>query len=274
MYKISILIILLLLNGCSSSVKPHKRSSLSKSFKTRKKSHFSKPLRKKNYISLERVSNVFNNLSKSEGTHLEDISNIETHLEDISNIKDAPKIRLSMDTTKRVSPPVIHLNRLRKIETPPTITVENVLYTPIESGVTDDSIELKAKEFLGTKYVWGATGPNKFDCSGFTQCVYNSMGVHIPRVSKNQAKVGEYISYSELKKGDLVFFDGGRKPKNRVSHVGIYLGENNFIHASSKAKKIIISNFNRERFYKKRFLWGRRVLENPLYLSNNESLEE
>jgi len=122
-------------------------------------------------------------------------------------------------------------------------------------------IEEDAKSFLGTRYVWGATGPNKFDCSGFTQWVYRDAGINIPRVSRNQAKVGKYISFSNLRKGDMVFFDTKKRRTGKVCHVGIYLGNNNFIHASSSAKKVVIYNFNDKPFYKKRFLWGRRVIK-------------
>ena len=122
-------------------------------------------------------------------------------------------------------------------------------------------VESYAKELLGFKYVWGATGPKTFDCSGFTQKVYRKIaGINLPRVSKNQAKVGKYIEYNRLKKGDMVFFDTEKKYTKKVNHVGIYLGNNKFIHASSARKKIIITSFKRKPFYKRRFLWGRRVL--------------
>ena len=119
-----------------------------------------------------------------------------------------------------------------------------------------------AKKFLGHKYVWGATGPKTFDCSGFTQKIYRkTAGIKLPRVSKEQAKVGRYVKYNHLKQGDMVFFDTSKEHRGKVNHVGIYLGKNNFIHASSAKKKVIITNFNKKKFYKNRFLWGRRVLE-------------
>jgi len=123
-------------------------------------------------------------------------------------------------------------------------------------------VESDAKRLLGIKYVWGATGPFTYDCSGFTQKVYRDVGINIPRVSRDQAKVGQYVTYNNLRKGDMVFFDTKKKRTGKVTHVGIYLGNNNFIHASSGAKKIVIFNFNEKPFYKKRFLWGRRVIQN------------
>jgi cell wall-associated NlpC family hydrolase len=129
---------------------------------------------------------------------------------------------------------------------------------------TTKKVEKYAKEKLGQKYVWGATGPLTFDCSGFTRDVYLcTTGIKIPRVSRDQAKVGKYIEYKDLRRGDMVFFDTEKKYSGKVNHVGIYLNNGNFIHASSAKKKVIITNFKKKPFYKKRFLWGRRVVNNP-----------
>jgi len=128
-------------------------------------------------------------------------------------------------------------------------------------------IEGDAKKLLGKKYVWGATGPRTYDCSGFTQKIYRDAGINIPRVSRDQARVGQYISYNNLRKGDLVFFDTHKKKTGKVTHVGIYLGNGNFIHASSGAKKIVIFNFNNKKFYKNRFLWARRVVKDNAHLA-------
>jgi len=124
-------------------------------------------------------------------------------------------------------------------------------------------IENYAKTLLGHRYLWGATGPNKFDCSGFTQKVYRTAGIKIPRNSRAQAKVGQYIKYENLQKGDMVFFDTNRKKTGRVNHVGIYLDNGKFIHASSGNKKVVITNFKKKKYYKSRFLWGRRLIQSP-----------
>ena len=76
----------------------------------------------------------------------------------------------------------------------------------IRRAIKDD-VESTAKNLLGKPYVWGATGPNKFDCSGFTQEVFYKAGIRIPRNSRAQAKVGKYITYDNLRRGDMVFFD-------------------------------------------------------------------
>jgi len=116
-----------------------------------------------------------------------------------------------------------------------------------------------AKKYLGTRYVWGAVGPSKFDCSGFTQYVLRkSKGIKIPRVSRKQAYYGKYVSRKNLRAGDLIFFDTSRRRRGYVNHVGIYIGNNKFIHASSAKHRVVITSLNRP-FYRARFKWGRRV---------------
>ena len=159
-----------------------------------------------------------------------------------------------------------------KVEISPDVTFVSYKKNnyPIPSKLPiNQEIEVKAKSFLGIPYVWGATGPNKFDCSGFTQWVYRDVGINIPRVSRDQARVGKFISYENLEHGDMVFFDTKKKRTGIVSHVGIYLGNGNFIHASSAGKSVVIYNFNQKTFYKKRFLWGRRVIEPKLQYALN-----
>ena len=90
-----------------------------------------------------------------------------------------------------------------------------------------------AKTLLGKPYVWGAQGPNSFDCSGFTYYVFkNKAGIVLPRTSSAQSKYGTYVSKSNLKAGDLVFFDTNGANDGNVSHVGMYIGNGQMIHAS------------------------------------------
>ncbi len=101
-----------------------------------------------------------------------------------------------------------------------------------------DSVISFAKTLLGKPYVWGAEGPNSFDCSGFTQYVMKkSVGVSIPRVSRDQSKYGTYVNRGDLRSGDLVFFDTQGSNNGSVSHVGIYIGNGDMIHASSGSSK-------------------------------------
>ena len=117
-----------------------------------------------------------------------------------------------------------------------------------------------AKTKLGSRYVWGATGKqDTFDCSGFTKYCYRENGIDIPRTSIMQSKYGKFVNRSELKKGDLIFFDTSKQRKGYVNHVGIYMGDNTFIHASSAKKKVIITSLDAP-FYSQRYMGARRPL--------------
>ena len=124
-----------------------------------------------------------------------------------------------------------------------------------------NNIEQTAKSLLGVKYQYGANGPYQYDCSSFTQHVFKQQGINLPRVSREQAQTGLFISSNQLQKGDLIFFDS--KKSQNVSHVGIYLGNGDFIHASSAKHQVTISNL-RSNYYSKHFKWGRRVTQ-PSY---------
>ena len=131
----------------------------------------------------------------------------------------------------------------------------------IEETPSEEILET-AKAFLGVKYVWAANGPSAFDCSGFTKYVFKQNGIDLPRYSGSQATIGEKIDFENLQIGDLVFFDTSKKFKHKVNHVGIYIGEHKFIHASSAKKKVIITSFDKKKFYKNKFLYARRVTQN------------
>ncbi|WP_066498878.1 SH3 domain-containing C40 family peptidase [Abyssisolibacter fermentans] len=114
-----------------------------------------------------------------------------------------------------------------------------------------------AKQYLGVPYVYGAAGPSRFDCSGFTQYVYKKNGISIPRTSKTQGKYGQYISRNNLQPGDLVFLDTSGKYDKVITHCGIYIGDGKFIHASSTKKAITISNLN-SGYYNSKYVTARR----------------
>ena len=107
------------------------------------------------------------------------------------------------------------------------------------SSSVDAVLNLASKQ-IGKPYVWGAEGPSSFDCSGLTYYVYkNAVGVTLPRTSIEQSKYGTTISKSNLKAGDLVFFDTDGENNGVVTHVGIYAGNGQLIHASSSKKEIV-----------------------------------
>ena len=90
-----------------------------------------------------------------------------------------------------------------------------------------------AKSKLGCKYVWGATGPNTFDCSGLTQWCHKQVGINIPRTSSEQRSGGKNISKANAKSGDIVCFEG---------HVGLYVGNGQMIHAPNSQKPVKYDN--------------------------------
>jgi cell wall-associated NlpC family hydrolase len=145
-------------------------------------------------------------------------------------------------------------NKPKKVK----FTLGNALMNTFGNSKSTKMIKL-AKKKLGRKYVWGATGKkNTFDCSGLTKFVCKSNGIKIPRRAIQQSKYGKQISRSNLKPGDLIFFDTSKQKKGFVNHVGIYLGNNKFIHASSAKKKVVISPLHKN-FYSKRYRGARRV---------------
>ena len=113
-----------------------------------------------------------------------------------------------------------------------------------------------AKSKVGNKYVWGATGPNTFDCSGFTSWLYRQVGVSIPRTSAEQSRHGTLVSKSDLQVGDLLFFNTNGKG---VSHVGLYVGNGQMIHAANSKKGVRYDDINSS-YYKSRFVNARRVV--------------
>ncbi|MFF9114384.1 NlpC/P60 family protein [Streptomyces massasporeus] len=92
-----------------------------------------------------------------------------------------------------------------------------------------------AYQKLGSPYVWGATGPNAFDCSGLVQAAYRAAGVALPRTTYSQIAAGRRVSRSELLPGDLVFFYAG------ISHVGIYVGNGRMIHAPNPSVPVRVA---------------------------------
>jgi len=114
--------------------------------------------------------------------------------------------------------------------------------------------------YLGKPYVWAEEGPDAFDCSGLTYNIYGSMGVEIPRTASEQAKMGKKVPFQNLEYGDLIFFGSTNKRSRRINHVGIYLGDGWFAHASSKERKVTISHFAKEPRYLKRIKLCKRYL--------------
>lgn len=131
-----------------------------------------------------------------------------------------------------------------------------------DSSNTAEQLAHYSQSYLGIKYVLGATGPKAYDCSGFARAVYAHFGYQLPRTAYYQGygNIGEKIKkINQLECGDLVFFNTNPNDSDKCDHVGIYLGEGSFIHASTSEGKVVISDINK-RCWSSIFSWGRRVI--------------
>ena len=113
-------------------------------------------------------------------------------------------------------------------------------------------------KFIGIPYKYGGSTTNGFDCSGFTQYIYSEYGFSIPHNAQSQFSYGQLVEKAELVKGDLVFF--GTSSSN-ISHVGIYIGGNDFVHARSTGRPLGINSLN-EDYYTRMFVGAKRLLAN------------
>lgn len=132
------------------------------------------------------------------------------------------------------------------------------LHVQKDADFNSDNLKLlksKAFGFLGTRYRFGGTSRNGLDCSAFVQKVFNEMEVTLPRTAREQFEKGDLVIRGDMQKGDLVFF---RTYASFPSHVGIYLGGNRMIHASSRDRKVVISSVDTP-YYRSRFIGAKRI---------------
>lgn len=151
----------------------------------------------------------------------------------------------------------------KKVEEPNTVqssrssntTGKKNTNSSINRGVNKSSSQVAsyAYNFLGRPYVYGANGPDAFDCSGFTSYVYRHFGVSLPRTARSQFSAGSAVSRDNLAPGDLVFFN----TVGYLGHVGLYIGGGDFIHAASSGR-VKISSLS-EGYYRTRYAGARRV---------------
>lgn len=113
-----------------------------------------------------------------------------------------------------------------------------------------------AKQYMGVPYVWGGTSPSGFDCSGLVYYTFRQHGIYLNRTAQTQYQHGTYVSKSNLKPGDLVFFQNTYKVG--ISHVGIYIGDGQFIHASS-SQGVTISYLSNS-YWASHYYGARRIL--------------
>lgn len=139
-----------------------------------------------------------------------------------------------------------------------------LMNTEVESLPSKQLLE-SVDEWYGVRYRTGGNTKTGVDCSGFTVAVYSSVfGIMLPRVSRDQYRISRKISTTELQQGDLVFFNTNGRG---VSHVGVYLGNNKFIHAS--VSKGVMVNDLFEPYYLKRYVGAGRIDEKQMVASGN-----
>lgn len=140
-----------------------------------------------------------------------------------------------------------------------TFAFSSVLFAPSAYANNQDlrqEIIRTALNLKGVSYRWGGTTPSGFDCSGFVQYVFRVNGISIPRAADSQYYDGDKISTSDLKPGDLVFF---QTYESGPSHVGIYIGDNRFVHADFH-DGIMVDSLN-ESYYAERYLGARSYID-------------
>lgn len=190
------------------------------------------------------------------------VKQVQQKLKDLKLLAKEPTATFDEDTVEAVkkfqstngleATGIVDKATLIKLNTASTSTSSRGVAAP-ELGT---EIADYAKKFLGKPYRWGASSGNSFDCSGFTMYIYKHFGIDLGHGADLQFKEGTKISRSDLQLGDAVFFTTYKKG---ASHVGIYIGNNKFIHASSSGGSVIITDLDKE-YYKNRYLGARRYI--------------
>ncbi|PHS34460.1 MAG: glycoside hydrolase [Sulfurovum sp.] len=181
-------------------------------------------------------------------------SECEMHLEKIQNDESRFTLILTHDKNCEVIMDE-HTSKIVLILKTVDHNISEPKHSKKDNTPIDKLINL-AKSKLGDSYVYAATGPDHFDCSGFVYYVFKENGVVIPRTSLLQSKSTKKLNRQEIKRGDILSFD--THDRKHINHSGIYLGNGKFIHSSSgKAFGVTISDLDKG-FYKDKFRWGVR----------------
>lgn len=178
------------------------------------------------------------------------------------DVSEEEPVKTATKTTKKKSPVANLANKVKqatqkkkttkedKVKKANPIVNETVKKTTANKKTNTSSIQASskaasvvalAKEQVGKPYVWGATGPDKFDCSGLVQYVYqHAAGINLPRTTYDQVKVGQTVPLDKLQAGDLVFWGSETAPY----HVAIYIGNNQYVNSATPDQGTILQNMS------------------------------
>lgn len=196
-------------------------------------------------VSKDALDLVFTAKKQTENVNISNVKKVQTtNVENAELVKQEEAIKKEEEEIKRAA--ITKVDKATQVEAPKAAN----------SSAADAAIN-SALNKVGSRYIWGATGNGGYDCSGLVYAVYrNELGVSVPRTSREQSRYGTQVSRSNLQKGDLIFFNttGGG-----VSHVGIYMGNGDFVHAASGRGRVMVSNLG-ENYYSSKFVNATRVL--------------
>lgn len=130
----------------------------------------------------------------------------------------------------------------------------------VSSASAASPLDTKIDKVLGVRYLWAGTTTKGFDCSGFTQYIFAQFDIDLSHSSRGQATKGTKVAKSDLRAGDLVFFNTGG---SGISHVGVYVGEGYFVHSANKTG--VTKSKLSESYYAKRYVTARRILSEKQY---------
>ncbi|HLN21798.1 MAG TPA: C40 family peptidase [Bacteroidales bacterium] len=180
-------------------------------------------------------------------------------------ISSGSRVNTPVSGKSAVSVPVVNPTGTKDIEAPeirqkPESTEEGSSGRNDRISFLADDLLETARTYLGVPHCMGGTSFRCIDCSGFVMKVFEEYGITLPHNSQAQSKIGEVIrNRDELMKGDIVFFKESYKTSNYITHAGIYIGDNRFIHTSS-GKGVTITSLD-DSWWKDKFVYGTRVLE-------------
>lgn len=223
-------------------------------------------LAKKSHLNPERVRNIVIGTSKSETVLDNGVNKFRITVGDPVNVawfendyyivldNNGNKYNVPSSDISIYTKPIVEEKKVVASPQPstPSISVAN-------SGPVIQSLIARAETYMGRPYVWSDEGDVGFDCSGLTFALYQEIaGIKIPRSSRTQATFGTEVARENLQPGDLVFFN--TTSSGNISHVGLYIGDDIMIHASSSKSSVVKSSLS-EKYYDARFVTARRIID-------------